>query len=112
MQSPEVLNSLWAGIIYKQELDFLLQRAVFYIRTQDNKLYTYYELIFEEILSFKFKNEKASPWQQAELFELYHSQDENQNFKFEMIFWDERYFIEVICKSWKVNLLKEFDDSD
>lgn len=110
MQSPEVLNKLWAGIVYKQELDFLLQRAIFYIRTQDNELYTYYELIFEEILIFSIKNLEISSWRYIELSELYYSQDKHCNF--EILLWDEDYTVNITCKSWKLNLIKQYNESD
>lgn len=110
MQTADVLKPLWAGIIYKQELDLLLQRASFYIRTQRGELYKYYELTFEGIMNFNLKNEKVLPCVQVELSEIYYSKNNDCNFS--IILWDESYTIDIICKNWRLNLVEEFDESD
>ena len=109
MDCLKQINSLWGSTIYNLEIDLLLQRSKFYIRIVENNILKFYELDFEGVLNFNINNKNILPWHYIELTEIYAKKEES--YKFDLMLWNETHTINIICKKWKLNLIKEFNEN-
>lgn len=105
MDSLKMLDTLWGGNIYRLELDLLLHRCKIYVKIEEVNNMKFYELDFQEVLSFNIQDETTNPRYYAELTEIYYSKKEH--YEFTIMLWSETNTINIVCKDFKCTFITE-----